>query len=89
MKDTTTVLVQCVLHSCLTTYLPDQQTSRLKDVSDPKQFTSDGQTVRARMKLCGGVAEDIKRCANVCDTYVGVHRISTYLILTSGVRKRL
>jgi hypothetical protein len=44
---------------------------RLKDVSDPKKVAPNGQTVEGRMqKLCVDVAEDIKRCANTCDTYL-------------------
>ena len=46
-------------------------TSRLKDVSDPKQIAPDGQTIEGRMQnLCEAVAEDIKKCANACDTYL-------------------
>jgi hypothetical protein len=31
----------------------------------------DGQTIEGRLqKLCANVAEDIKRCANTCDTYL-------------------
>ena len=71
MKDMMAVLVQCVLHSCFTAYLPDLLISRLKDVSDPGQIAPDGQTIEGRMKtLCEDVAEDIKKCANTCDTYL-------------------
>ena len=71
MKDMMAVLVQCVLHPRLTAYLPDRPTYRLKDVSDPKQIAPDGQTIEGRMKrLCKDVAEDIKKCANACDTYL-------------------
>lgn len=43
----------------------------LKDVPDPKKVAPDGQTIEGRMrKLCVDVAEDIKRCANTCDTYL-------------------
>ena len=50
---------------------PDRQTSRLKDVSDPKQIAPDGQTIEGRLqKLCEAIAEDIKKCANACDTYL-------------------
>ena len=48
----------------------DWPASRLKDVTDPKQTAPDGQTIEGRMqKLCEAVAEDIKKCANTCDTY--------------------
>ena len=71
MKDMMGVLVQCVLHSRLTAYLPDRPMSRSKDASDPKQIAPDGQTIEDRMKkLCEDVAEDIKKCANACDTYL-------------------
>jgi len=43
----------------------------LKDVSDPTKVAPDGQTIEDRVqKLCVDVAEDIKRCANTCDTYL-------------------
>jgi len=54
-------------HACLS----DWPTSRLKDVSDPKQIAPDGQTIEGRLQnLCESVAEDIKKCANACDTYL-------------------
>lgn len=44
---------------------------RLKDVPEPEKVAPDGQTIEGRMrKLCVDVAEDIKRCANTCDTYL-------------------
>ena len=67
------VLVQCVLHFRFAACLPDADgpNSRLKDVSDPKKIGPDGQTIEGRMqKLCESVAEDIKKCANACDTYL-------------------
>ena len=64
------VLVQYVLLS-LERRLRDLRMYRLKDVSDPKKVAPDGQTIEGRIqKLCDGVAEDIKRCANTCDTYL-------------------
>ena len=58
-------------HFHLIVCLSDRPTSRLKDVSDPKQIAPDGQTIEGRMqKLCEAVAEDIKKCANACDTYL-------------------
>ena len=54
---------------------------RLKDVSDPKKVAHDGQTIEGRMqKLCANVADDIKRCANTCDTYL--KSVSSHVIPT-------
>ena len=65
------VLVQYVLNFHPTVYLSDRRNYRLKDVSDPKQVAPDGQTIEGRMqKLCEAVADDIKNCANACDTYL-------------------
>jgi len=65
------VLVQCVPPSHLAACLPDRPISRLKDVSDPKQVAPDGQTIESQMKtLCETVADNIKECANACDTYL-------------------
>jgi len=66
------VLVQYVtLHLHLTILLLDSPISRLKDVNDPKQVAPNGQTIEGRMqKLCEAVAQDIKKCANTCDTYL-------------------
>ena len=65
------VLVQYVLNFHPTVYLSDRRDYRLKDVSDPKQAAPDGQTIEGRMqKLCEAVADDIKNCANACDTYL-------------------
>jgi hypothetical protein len=62
---------QVPLYSCPTGFLPDRPLSSLDEVSDPGQVASDGQTVAGRMqKLCEAVAEDIKKCANACDTYL-------------------
>ena len=48
-----------------------ERVHRLKDVSDPEKAAPDGQTIEGRMqKLCANVADDIKRCANTCDTYL-------------------
>jgi len=44
---------------------------RLKDVTDVAKIAPDGQTIEGRMQqLCKDVAEDIKKCANACDTYL-------------------
>lgn len=44
---------------------------RLKDVPDLQRMTPDGQTIEERIQnLCVDVAEDIKQCANTCDTYL-------------------
>lgn len=52
-------------------YLPYLITpSRLKDVKDVNQTAPDGQTIRGRLQeLSITTAEDIKSCANTCDTY--------------------
>jgi uncharacterized protein Yka (UPF0111/DUF47 family) len=40
-------------------------------VSGPKQVGPDGQTIEDRMReLCKTVAENVKKCANACDTYL-------------------
>ena len=71
MKDMMAVLVQYVLDLCLAVCFPDRSNSRLNGVSDPKKIGPDGQTIEGRMQtLCEAVAEDIKRCANACDTYL-------------------
>ena len=71
MKDMMTVLVQCDSTLSTRTCFPDWPTSRLKDISDPKQIAPDGQTIEGRLqKLCESVADDIKKCANACDTYL-------------------
>lgn len=65
------VLLQCVVHSCLPVYLPNQSIPRLGNISDPKQVGTDGQTIEGRMQtLCAKAAVDIERCANTCDVYV-------------------
>jgi len=49
---------------------------RLKDVTDVTKIAPDGQTIGGRMQqLCEDVAEDIKKCANACDTYLKSVRI--------------
>ena len=83
MKDMMAVLVQCVLHSSPTAYLFDQPTSRLEGVSGPKHIAPDGQTIEGRMKkLCEDVAEDIKKCANACDTYLKLARTNFEIIIS-------
>ena len=65
------VLVRCVLLLCFAAYLFNRPNCSLKDMTDPKQVFPDGQTIEGRMqKLCEDVAEDIKKCANACDTYL-------------------
>lgn len=40
-------------------------------MTDPTKIAPDGQTIEGRMQgLCNDVAEDIKQCANACDTYL-------------------
>ena len=76
------VLIQYVLPSTVH-HSPDRNVHRLRDVSDPKKVAPDGQTVEGRMqKLCVNVAEDIKRCANTCDTYLKLVPIAYYHLPT-------
>ena len=71
MKEMMAILVRCVLHNHITAYPSDRPASSLNGVPDPGQITPDGRTVEERMqKLCEAAAEDIKHCANVCDTYL-------------------
>ncbi|TCD65461.1 hypothetical protein EIP91_002675 [Steccherinum ochraceum] len=43
---------------------------QLKDVKDPKDVGPDGKTIAARMQsLCEKAADNIKECANACDSY--------------------
>jgi len=49
----------------------DRAPGRLKDVKDVTKIAPGGQTIKGRMQeLCKDVAEDIKKCANACDTYL-------------------
>jgi len=54
-------------------------------VTDVTKIAPDGQTIEGRMQgLCIDAAEDIKNCANVCDTYlksVGIRSILFTLTL--------
>lgn len=71
MKDMVEVLLQYVRDLRLTSNFTHGPTSRLKNVSDPKQTGPDGQTIKGRMEeLCEAASEDIKNCANTCDTYL-------------------
>lgn len=48
----------------------DRSLFRLKDVKDVEQLGPDNQTIKGRMQaLCTQTADDIKKCANTCDTY--------------------
>lgn len=54
---------------------------RLKDVTDVTKTAPDGQTIEGRMqKLCTDVAEDIKKCANTCDTYLKLVAVGSVLL---------
>ena len=63
---------------------------RLKDVTDVTKIAPDGQTIKGRMQeLCKDVAEDIKKCANACDTYLKSVRIRSVLFaLTLPLERR-
>ncbi|KAJ6458650.1 hypothetical protein C8R47DRAFT_995099, partial [Mycena vitilis] len=44
--------------------------TQLKNVKDSEEVAPDGSTIRGRMQsIVEGTAEDIKSCANACDTY--------------------
>ncbi|KAJ7693840.1 hypothetical protein B0H17DRAFT_981213 [Mycena rosella] len=44
--------------------------TQLKNVKDAEEVAPDGTTIRGRMQeIIKGIAEDIKACANTCDTY--------------------
>ncbi|KAJ6561494.1 hypothetical protein DFH09DRAFT_1160085 [Mycena vulgaris] len=44
--------------------------TQLKNVKDSEEVAPDGTTIRGRMQeIVKGTAEDIKACANACDTY--------------------
>ncbi|KAJ7498476.1 hypothetical protein FB451DRAFT_1016491 [Mycena latifolia] len=44
--------------------------TQLKSVKDSEEIAPDGTTIRGRMQeIIKGTAEDIKSCANACDTY--------------------
>jgi len=63
---------------------------RLKDVTDVTKVAPDGQTIEGRMQqLCAAVAEDIKKCANTCDTYLKLVEIrSVSFMLTLLLERR-
>jgi hypothetical protein len=91
MKDMMAVLIQYALlliaHRSLI-----ENAHRLKDVSDPTKVAPDGQTIKGRMQnLCVDVAEDIRRCANTCDTYLKLVFIwfNTSPLLIVGFRKKI
>lgn len=42
----------------------------MKDIKDIEQVWPDGQSIKGRLQtLCTQTADDIKKCANTCDTY--------------------
>lgn len=60
----------------------DRIAYRLKDVADATKLAPDGQTIEGRMQqLCTGVAGDIKKCANICDTYLKLAIIRSVLFI--------
>lgn len=43
---------------------------RLKNVKDAEEIAPDGTSIKGRMQeTLKGTADDIKGCANACDTY--------------------
>jgi len=60
----------------------DYGPGRLRGVKDVAKIAPDGKTMKGRMQgLCNDVAEDIKKCANTCDTYLKSVRIGICLVL--------
>lgn len=71
MKDMMTVLIQYVFTPfSVITRSPIVFPTRLKNVKDPEEIAPDGTTIKGRMEdIIKGTADDIKACANACDTY--------------------
>ena len=62
---------------------------RLRGIKDEESIGPDGQTIKARMQeLVKQAAEDIKMCANECDTYAK-KRLLTKVIASSSWDERL
>jgi len=62
---------------------------RLKDVTDVTKVAPDGQTIEGRMQeLCKNVAEDIKKCANTCDTYLKLVEFRSFLPMLTILLER-
>ena len=58
-------------------------------MKDVKQVAPDGSTVEARMqKLCEDVADEIKECANTCDTYLKLVVIRSAVFLLTPPSER-
>ena len=65
------VLLESVLHFLAPADHSNWSNCRLKDVTDPSKRAPDGTTIEGQVqKLCKDVAEDIKKCAGACDTYL-------------------
>ena len=66
-----TVLLESVFHSHAPAHHSNWSTCSLDGVTDPQKRAPDGTTIQGRVqKLCEDVAEDIKKCAGACDTYL-------------------
>ena len=66
-----TVLLESVLHFPAPAHHSNWMTCSLKGVTDPQKKAPDGTTIEGRVqKLSEDVAEDIKKCAGACDTYL-------------------
>ncbi|KAM5543336.1 hypothetical protein V8D89_003210 [Ganoderma adspersum] len=62
---------------------------QLRAIKDPESAGPDGQTIKARMQeLVKQTAEDIKTCANECDTYAK-KKLLTKVIASSSWDERL
>lgn len=70
MKDMIRVLVQLVSTSACLINLLKCREYRLRSIKDPQHSGPDGVTIEGRLQsLVKQAAEDIKTCANACDTY--------------------
>ena len=65
------VLLESVSHFPTPAHHSNWSTCRLKGVTDPSKRAPDGTTIEGRVQKLGeDVAEDIKKCAGACDTYL-------------------
>ena len=66
-----TVLLESVFHFPAPAHHSNPSTCSLNGVTDPQKKAPDGTTIEGRVqKLCEEVAEEIKKCAGACETYL-------------------
>ena len=71
MKDMMTVLLESVLRFHAPARHSNWSPCSLNGVTDPQKKAPDGTTIEGRVqKLSEDVAEDIKKCAGACETYL-------------------